>query len=79
MESRKCRVAVVGGAGTWGKHYTQAYAERHDCEIVALVDRAEERRQSFAEHYGIQRTYHSIEDLLATEVPDIGAPSIPVA
>ena len=79
MESRRCRVAVVGGAGTWGKHYTQAYAERHDCEIVALVDRAEERCQSFAEHYGIQHTYRSIEDLLSTEVPDIVSASIPVA
>ena len=49
----KYRVAVVGGAGTWGRHYVRAYAEHPDCEIVALIDRAKDRRQAFADRYGI--------------------------
>ena len=44
MPARKYRVAVVGGAGTWGRHYLHAYAEHPDCEIVALVDRTRDRR-----------------------------------
>ena len=79
MASEKTRVAVVGGAGTWGRFYTQAYAARADCEIIALVDRAQERRERFAAHYGIERTFDSIEELLAEEVPDVVSASIPVA
>ena len=79
MEAKKYRVAVVGGAGTWGRYYTRACAEHPRCELVALVDRARERRQRFAEHYGIPRTCDSIEELLADEVPDIVTASIPVA
>ena len=70
---------MVGGAGTWGRYYTQAYAKHPKCELFALVDPARERRQQFAEHYGIEQTYDSIEDLLAVEVPDIVSASIPVA
>ena len=39
MSEQKCKVAVVGGAGTWGRHYLRAYAERSDCEVT-LVDKA---------------------------------------
>ena len=79
MEEKKYRVAVVGGAGTWGRYYTRACAEHSRCELVALVDRARERRERFAGHYGIPRTCDSIEELLAYEVPDIVTASIPVA
>lgn len=79
MAGHRYTVAVVGGAGTWGRYYTRAYASHPECEIIALVDRARERRQAFAEHHGIERTYDSIEDLLATEIPDIVSASIPVA
>ena len=37
MAEKKYRVGVVGGAGTWGRHYLRAFAERGDCEVV-LVD-----------------------------------------
>ena len=30
----KYRVAVAGGAGSWGRRYTRAYAEHPDCAIV---------------------------------------------
>ena len=79
MAKDKCTVAVVGGAGTWGRFYTQAYAADPNCEIIALVDKAKDRREQFARHYGIERTCDSIEDLLATEVPDIVSAILPVA
>ena len=34
----KYRVAIVGGAGSWGRHYTRAYVARPDCDVV-LVER----------------------------------------
>ena len=79
MEPDKCTVAVVGGAGTWGRFYTQAYAANPACEIIALVDKAKDRREQFASHYGINRTYDSIEELLATDTPDIVSAILPVA
>ncbi len=79
MCAKKYRVAVVGGAGTWGRFYLRAYAEHPDCEIVALVDRAKDRRQDFAERYGIELVLDTVEELLAREVPDIVSAIVPVA
>ena len=79
LSTRKYRVAVVGGAGTWGRYYLHAYAEHPDCEIVALVDRARDRRQAFADRYGIQTVFDSVEELLSREVPDIVSAVVPVA
>ena len=76
---KKYRVAVVGGAGTWGRHYLRTYAEHPDCEIVGLVDRARERRDEFAERYQAAATYDSVEELLADTVPDIVSASVPVS
>ena len=72
------RVAVVGGAGTWGRHYMRAYAEHPQCRIMGLVDRARKRRQQFADHYGAEAVYDQIEDLLAKQVPDIVSVVLPV-
>ena len=47
MSEHKCKVAVVGGAGTWGRHYLRAYAERSDCEVT-LVDKAGARARDAA-------------------------------
>ena len=44
MTTKKYRVAVVGAAGTWGRYYTRAYANNPRCQIVGLVDRAQQRR-----------------------------------
>ena len=75
---KKYRVAVAGGAGSWGRNYLHAYANHPDCEIVALVDRALDRRQVFANHYGIQQVFDTVEDLLAKEIPDIVSVIFPV-
>jgi predicted dehydrogenase len=79
VAKRKYRVAVVGGAGTWGRNYLRAYAGHPDCEVIALVDRARDRRQTFADHYGVQVVYDTVEDLLATEIPDIVSIILPVS
>ena len=78
MPARKYRVAVAGGAGTWGRHYLHAYAEHPDCEVIALIDRARERRQKFAEHYGVEAVYDTVDELLAREIPDIVSAILPV-
>jgi len=76
---RKYRVAVVGAAGTWGRKYLRAYVNHQDCDVVALVDRARDRREEFARHYGVETVYDSVEDLLAHDVPDVVSIILPVA
>ena len=78
MADKKYRVAVVGGAGTWGRYYLRAYANHPDCEIIALVDRARDRRQDFADRYGIKVVYDTVDGLLAKEIPDIVSAILPV-
>ena len=77
--NKKYRVAAVGGAGTWGRKYLRTYARRSDCEVVALVDMARERRQVFADHFGITKLYDTVDELLAEQVPDIVSIILPVA
>lgn len=79
MTKRMYRIAVVGGAGTWGRHYLRAYANHPGCEVIALVDRARDRRQTFADHYGVRAVYDEVDDLLADEVPDIVSIILPVS
>ena len=76
---KKYQVALVGGAGTWGRHYLRAYAEHPNCEIIALADRARDRRQAFSERYGIEQVCDTVEEILARQVPDIVSAVIPVA
>lgn len=78
-EARKLRVAVAGGAGNWGAKFMHAYARRTDCEVVALVDTARERRKEFAAHYGIRSEYDTVHELLARDVPDIVTAILPVS
>lgn len=77
--SSQHRVAVVGGAGVWGRRYMRAYADRPDCRIVALVDRAAKRRDAFARHYGAEAVYDDVAALLADQVPDIISIILPVS
>lgn len=79
MKNQKYRVAIVGGAGTWGRHYLRAYAEHPDCQIVALVDQAHDRRQAFADRYGVEVIFDTVTDLLANDLPDIVSIILPVS
>lgn len=76
---KKYRVAVVGGAGTWGRKYLRAYANHPACEIVALADRAKDRRQTFADRYGIETVFDTLEDVLERESPDIVSVILPTS
>jgi len=79
LTTKRYRVAVVGGAGMWGRHYLRVFAEHPACALVGLVDRARERRQEFAQRYGVTAQYDDIEELLADTVPDIVAAVVPVS
>lgn len=72
------RVAVVGGAGTWGRHYLAAYHRNPDCTVTGLVDRSGARRAAFARRYGISHEYDSIHDLLEDQKTDIVSAVVPV-
>lgn len=78
MSEGKYRVALVGGAGMWGRHYLRAYAEHPECEIIALVDRAVDRAREFAGHFGIETVLADINELFAREVPDVVSAILPV-
>ena len=58
--------------------YLRAYANHPDCEIVALVDRARDRRGAFAERYGVETVFDTVDELFAVEVPDIVSVILPV-
>ena len=75
----KLRVAVAGGAGTWGSRYLKAYADHPDCEVVAIVDTARDRRQAFAERYDVRAQYDHLDDLLRVDTPDIISAILPTA
>jgi len=77
--TKRHKVAVVGGAGVWGRRYMRAYADRPDCRIVALVDRAADRRRTSAEHFGAEAIYDDVEAMLADQVPDIVSIVLPVS
>ena len=73
------KVAIVGGAGAWGQHYVNAYANHPRCTIVGFVDTAIARRQALAEYYGIKQQYDSVDELLGDTVPDIVSISVPTS
>jgi predicted dehydrogenase len=76
---RKHRVAIVGGAGTWGRHYLHWFAQRADCDVIALVDTAQARCEHFAQHYHVPRQFASIGELLREDRPDIICCILPVS
>lgn len=78
-ETRRYRIAVVGGAGWWGRYYLRAAARHPRCELVALVDSSRERRAPFAEHYRVRAVYDRLEELLRRETPDIVIACLPVS
>lgn len=76
MSERRYRVAIVGGAGMWGKNYLRAAAEHEDVEAI-LVD-SSPRRDEFAGNLGITEVYAGLDELLAKEIPDVVCNVLPV-
>lgn len=65
--ARKARVAVIG-TGWWATStHIPALLAHPDAELVALCDADERRLANAAEHFGIGRTYTSVDDLLRSE------------
>ena len=75
-DSRRYRVAIVGGAGMWGRHYLTAAAEHEQCDAI-LVDTSD-RRDEFAAHHNVTDVYSTLEELFAVEVPDVVCCILPV-
>jgi predicted dehydrogenase len=73
------RVAVIGGAGTWGSRYLSAFARHPSCRIAALIDRSRERRSAFAGRYSVEADFSSVDEYLSRETPEIAAVVLPVA
>lgn len=66
-ENRRARVAVIG-TGWWSTYtHIPGLQANPDAELVALCDRDEERLQAAAEHYGVEKTYTDVDELLRHE------------
>ena len=63
------RVAVVG-MGQFGTLHLQAFQAHPDCEVVAVVDRDEQRALEAARRYGVERTFTSMTEMLERTHPD---------
>lgn len=72
----RLRVAIVGGAGMWGKHYLSAAADNERVHPI-LVDTSN-RRQEFAAQNGVDEVYESLDEALADGAPDIVCNILPV-
>lgn len=75
-DSRRYRVAIVGGAGMWGRHYLTAAVTNEQVDPI-LVDTSD-RRDEFAEHHGVTDVYGTLDELFAVEVPDVVCCVLPV-
>ncbi len=75
--SRRYRVAIVGGAGMWGRHYLTAAVNHEQCDAI-LVDTSD-RRDEFAEHHNVTDVYRTLDELFAVEIPDVVCCILPVA
>ncbi len=70
--------AAVLGVGAIGRHHARVYAELDGVELVAIADRAAERRQSVARRYGVP-AYAEAEALLAEVRPEVVSVAVPTA
>jgi UDP-N-acetylglucosamine 3-dehydrogenase len=59
--------AGIIGCGGMGKAHARGYREA-GCEIVAIAEQDETRRKEFADEFGVENTYASHEELLASDL-----------
>lgn len=67
----KKRVALIGTGGIAGKHAEVLQQEVTDAEIVAAVDVRGEAVEAFADKFTIPARYTAVDQMLASEQPDI--------
>ncbi|MEO6711887.1 MAG: Gfo/Idh/MocA family oxidoreductase [Mycobacteriales bacterium] len=72
----RTKVAVVGTGDWWGREHCRVFAERADCDLVAVVGRRAEKAAERAAEYGI-RGYSDIAEMLERERPDLVSTTLP--
>lgn len=72
----RTKVAVVGTGDWWGREHCRVFAERPDCELVAVVGRRAVKAAERAAEYGI-RGYTDIAEMLDREQPDLVSTTLP--
>jgi predicted dehydrogenase len=75
VPSPKLKAAVVGCGGI-GNNHARGYLATGRVELVGVADIIGERAEGYAEKYG-STPYNSVEELLASQVPDIVSVSTP--
>jgi predicted dehydrogenase len=70
------RVAVVGTGEWWGRQHAELFAARPDTDLVAIVGRDPARTAARARDYGAA-AYVDVEEMLATERPDLVSVCLP--
>lgn len=69
MEKKK--VVIIGGGNIAETAHIPYYKLRQELELVAIVGRNTERTQNFSEKHDIPRYYIDVDEMYATEKPDI--------
>ena len=63
--------AAIVGCGTIGRSHAEGCQLANEVELVAAVDPVEGARRRFAEEFGIPHVFPTMEELFASQVPDI--------
>ena len=71
----RLKVALIG-AGGWGRHHARIFAARPDVDFCAVVGRTKEKTEARAAEFGT-RAYTDINEMLASEEPDLVSLSLP--
>ena len=70
--------AAVVGLGYWGPNLARNFQSSADWQLVGLCDRDEKRLARLTESYPSAKAHASLDDLLATNKPDLVAIATPV-
>ncbi len=71
----RIKVALVG-AGGWGYQHARVFAARDDVALCAVAGRTEARTKARARQFSL-RYYLDVDEMLATEKPDLVSISLP--
>ena len=72
---RKIKACLVG-AGVWGRQHARVFSQRPDVQLCAVAGRTLAKTQARAAEFGL-RPYTNVQEMLATEKPDLVSLSLP--
>ena len=72
---QKIKVCLVG-AGVWGRQHARVFSQRPDVQLCAVAGRTLAKTQARAAEFGL-RPYTNVQEMLATEKPDLVSLSLP--